>query len=432
MNWRGVFLALTFGGMAAWCGAEETARGAVPRSELRMYADGAEKELRGDILPFWLAHARDRRRGGFVGRINQDMTVEADTARGTLLTARILWTFSAAYRRFHDPEYLAMAQWAYRDLTEHGLDPKFGGLFWSTDPNGRPVMADKHIYDQVFGIYGLSEYYRATDDRTALARAIALYRLVEEKAHDREHGGYFESFDREWHWDAGVQRRIMGDSSPKSQNTHIHILEAYTNLLRVWPDPGLKKNVRELTTLLLTRIINPKTHHLTLFFRDDWTPVSDEVSFGHDIELSWLIVESASVLGEPELLERAKAEAMQMARVTAAQGVDRDGGVFNEANPRRLTNTNKDWWPQAEACVGFLNAYQISGNPGYFADSQHTWDFIQTKGIDRKFGDWYESVARDGAPLVRAKLSVWKCPYHNSRACLQIIKRVEEIEKAER
>lgn len=425
-------------GAAAAAGRPGTERAADPAmraapptgAEVRAYAAAATAELRGDILPFWLRHARDEQRGGFYGRIDQDMTVHADAPRGTLLASRILWTFSAAYQRFGAPEYLQMAQWAYHDLMAHGFDPRYGGLYWTVAPDGAPVQDFKHIYDQAFGIYGLAEYYRVSHDQAALDRAIALYRLIEAKARDPRHGGYFEGFTRDWKHDDGVQRQIMGVPWPKSQNTHIHILEAYTGLLQVWPDPALRESVRQLMNLLLDRIIDPQTHHLILFFRDDWTPVSEERSFGHDIELSWLITEAAAVLGDPALGARARATSLEMARLTAAQGVDRDGGIFNEAGPAGLIDANKDWWPQAEATVGFLNAYQLSGDPAFYADSRRTWAFIEAHMIDRKYGDWYESVTRDGTPRVRAKLSVWKCPYHNTRACLQLIERLDRLASA--
>jgi mannobiose 2-epimerase len=400
-----------------------------PVPDLPAYAAAAEREVRTDILPFWLRHAPDREHGGFVGFVGLDMKPKPDAPRGTLMISRILWTFSAAYRRFHDPKYLEIAQQACRELTTHGFDREQGGLFWSFGPDGRPVETFKHVYDQSFGIYALSELYRTTHDRAALDEAIGLYRLVEQKARDHQHGGYFESFTRNWTRDDAAQRRILGGVGAKSQNTHIHLLEAYTNLLRVWPDPRLRDDLRALLDLMLSRIIDPKTRHLVLYFDETWTPVSDEISFGHDIELSWLAVEAANVLGDPTMQARAKATALEMAAVTLAQGVDPDGGMLNEANSHGLTNTNKDWWPQAEATVGFLNAYQLSGDTRYLAASRHAWDFIEARCIDRKNGDWYESVTRDGTPRnVGSKISVWKCPYHNSRACLEIMERVERIE----
>jgi mannobiose 2-epimerase len=321
-----------------------------------------------------------------------------------------------------------MAHWAYRDLMEHGWDAKHGGLFWSVDPAGVPVETAKHVYDQSFGLYALAEYFRTTHDQAALDRAIAIYRLIEAKARDRKHGGYFESFTRDWQRDDAGQRRILGGTGVKSQNTHIHLLESYTNLFRVWPDAQLRDDLRALLDLMLTKIVDPKSHHLILYFNEDWTPVSDVVSFGHDIELSWLAVEAGTVLGDPALLARAREVALQMALGTAQQGLDADGGVLNEAGPHGITDANKDWWPQAEAAVGFLNAYQLSADPRYFADSRRVWQFIQTKCVDRQNGDWWQSVTRDGQPRPHgAKISTWKCPYHNSRACLELLDRLDEL-----
>ena len=405
------------------------ARSAPPTpADLQALSTGAEKELRGNILPFWLKNSRDRERGGFHGEIDGHMKVDDSAPRGALLTSRILWTFSAAYRRYLDPEYLEMARWACRDLLERFRDREHGGLYWSVTADGKPLDARKQVYGQVFGIYGLSEYYRATGDQPALDEAIALYRVVDRRAHDDKYLGYFDAFTREWARPARDDPSILGSTNvPKSQNSHIHILEAFTNLLRVWPDDGLKARQRELIGLMLTHIVDARTHHLVLFMQEDWTPIGEEYSYGHDIELSWLLVEAAEVLGDPAVMERVKPVALALARVTAAQGVDADGGVFNDGNARGPTNTHKDWWSQAEAAVGFLNAYQLSDDPQYFAAARRSWDYIGQKFVDRKNGDWLGSVARDGTPVPYAKQSVWKCPYHNSRACLELIERLEKL-----
>lgn len=389
-------------------------------------AADAERELRENILPFWLEHARDRARGGFVGRIGPDMRVDAAAPRGVLLTSRILWTFSAAEARFRRREYREMADWALEDLMRRGWDPVHGGLFWTVSAGGEPVDGMKHIYGQAFGMYGLSEYYRATRHRPALDRAIEIYRLLESRARDRKNGGYIEAFTRDWRRDDPSGQRTMGGHGPKSQNAHLHMLEAYANLYRAWPDEGLRRDLVALLELILDRIIDPKTHHLGLFFRDDWTKVSTEISFGHDIELSWLMVEAAQAIGDPALLKRVEGEALAIATAALKQGLDTDGAMFNEAGPNGLTNSNKDWWLQAEAVVGFLNAYQLSGDPAFLTASRRTWDFIQAKVVDRVHGDWYEAVSRDGRALERPKLSVWKCPYHNGRACLEIVERAKQ------
>jgi len=414
-------------------------RDRVSLADLQALATGAEKELRENILPFWLAHARAPERGGFHSFVGEDMKVRDDLPRGALLTTRILWTFSAAYRHFPDPSYLAMARSAYADLTAHFIDQEYGGLFWEITPDGKPLDTHKQIYGEVFGIYALSEYYRATGDKGALDQAIAIYRLIEQHAHDSKNGGYFDTLDRKWERAAGQTANLLGEA-PKSQNSHIHILEGFTSLLRSWPDPELKQRQRELIELTMTHIINPKTHHLILFMQDDWTPIGDEISYGHDIELSWLLVEAAEVLGDPDLITRAKQEALAIAAATAAEGIDQDGGVYSEGNPRGPTNMNKEWWEQAESVVGFFNAYRISGNPGDFAHAMNSWNFIQEKLVDRKNGDWHNTLRRDGSPILtftthsgkiisNAKLSVWKCPYHNSRCCLELIDRISELMK---
>jgi len=401
----------------------------VPPAELQALAGAAEQELRGDILPFWLAHARDDR-GGFQGLVEDDLTVRPKAPRGALLTSRILWTFSAAYRQQAKPEYLAMAQAAYRDLARF-RDPEAGGLFWSLRADGRPLDTHKQIYGQAFGVYALAEYHRATGDQAALQESIALYRLIEAKARDRVNGGYFDEFSRTWGAPDRKHRSVLGGpNAPKSQNTLLHLLEAYTALARVWPDPGLHRALHDLLSVMLDRVVNPATHHLMLYQDAAWTPLVTDISFGHDIEFSWLAVEAAEVLGEPELLARVRAEAVAVARVTLAQGVDADGGVCNEAGPQGLTDTRKDWWPQAEACVGFLNAYQLTGDRQWFDAARHTWGFIQAKVVDHERGEWRQSVARDGSYTPQPKLNFWKCPYHNSRACLELMERLESLAKA--
>jgi cellobiose epimerase len=418
-----------------------TAAPAVGAGELSSLSADAERELRGNILPFWLKNARDREHGGFHAFVGEDMSVRDDLPRGALLTSRILWTFSAAYRLYRDPEYLEMARWAYRDLADRFTDKDDGGLFWTVRGDGQPADAHKQIYVQVFGIYGLSEYYRATGDVGALQRAIAIYGLIEKNAHDGVNGGYFDALTRDWKRQDTPRGNLLGDA-PKSQNSHIHILEGFTNLLRVWPDEGLRQRQRELIELTMARIIDPRTHHLVLFMKDDWTPIGDAVSYGHDIELSWLLVEAAGVLGDRQVLARARAVAVQIAEATNAQGVDTDGGVYNEGGPGGPTNTNKEWWEQAESAVGFLNAYQISGDPAYFADAQRSWHFIQDRLVDRVHGDWYNTLRRDGTPIVdfrtrdgrtfpSAKISLWKCPYHNSRSCMELIERCRALGSGE-
>ena len=398
----------------------------IPIPELTALSKSAEQELRGDILPFWLKYTRNEENGGFFGQIDADMTVRKDSPRGALLTCRILWTFSAAYRAYPQPSYLEMARWAYRDLVDHFWDKESGGLFWTITADGRPLDTQKLVYLQVFGIYSLAEFYRATNEGSALDEAIAIYGLVEKHARDNRYGGYFDALDRKWDRLAAGQRNPLGNA-PKSQNSHIHILEGYTNLLRVWPDAGLRATQGALIDVVIRRLIDPRTHHLILFTNEDWTPVSEAVSYGHDIELSWLLVEAANGLGDPALLARVRPISLDIARVTLAEGVDADGGVINEGGPHGYTDTGKDWWPQAEAAVGFLNAYQLSRDPRFFEASRRSWDFIGARFIDRAHGDWIEKVKRDGTPIPRPKVTLWKCPYHSGRSCLELTGRLREL-----
>jgi mannobiose 2-epimerase len=405
--------------------AEESPK-SVPAAQLSALSTSAERELTGDILPFWLKYTRNPANGGYYGLIRADMTIKKDSPRGALLTSRVLWTFSKAYRTYHDPAYLEMATWAYHDLVDHFIDPESGGLFWTITADGKPLGAFKQIYGQAFGIYALAEYNMATGNKEALNQAIAIYRLIELNARDRMNGGYYDALDRQWKRPEAGEKNLLGDA-PKSQNSHIHILEGYTNLLRAWPDPGLLANQHELIEVTITHIINPRTHHLILFMKDDWTPTSEDVSYGHDIELSWLLVEAANVVGDPELVARVKPISLAIAHATLAEGVDPDGGVLNEGGPHGYTNTGKDWWPQAEAAVGFMNAYQLSGDPIFFRASQHSWEFIQAKMVDRVHGDWIETVHRDGSPVSTPKVTLWKCPYHSSRSCFELVERIKDL-----
>ena len=391
------------------------------------FAQRAERELRSNILPFWLRYAPDPTAGGFYGMVKDDLMAVKSAPRGSLLTCRILWTFSAAYRRYHDPAYLGMARRAFDDLVARFWDDQNGGLYWTAGADGKPLNTSKQIYDQVFGIYALSEYYRVTQDPAVLERAIALYRLVEKHAHDPVNGGYFEVFSKDWRRERPA-KSVVNLVSTKSQNTHLHVMEAYTNLLRVWPDEGLKANQRALLELMVTRIYDGQSHHLRLFLADDWTPRSAGFSYGHDIEAAWLMTEAARVLGDSGLIDRTRRLAVEIAETTLKEGVDRDGGVFNEGDAGGVTDTSKDWWPQAEAVVGFLEAYQISGDKRFFAAAVQSWVFIDKHLVDHERGEWFQSVSRDGVAVRRQpKISLWKCPYHNSRSCLEVIERMATL-----
>ncbi len=390
------------------------------------YAARIEADLRENILPFWIKYSVDHR-GEFIGAMTNDLIVDRAAERGALLTSRILWTFAAAYRHYRDPADLAMADRAYADLTKNFLDRIHGGFFWSIDAEDRVLRDRKQVYGQAFAIYALSEYHRATGKQAPLEEAIAVFRLIENHAADRRHGGYFEAYSREWKPIADQRLSAIDLNEPKSQNTHLHVMEAYTNLLRVWPDAGLRRAQSELLEIMLTRIVNPATGHLGLFFAENWTLRSTKISYGHDIEAAWLLTEAAEVLQNPALLARIHPLAIKIADVTLAEGIDSDAGIFNEGGPSGITDTNKEWWPQAEAVVGFLNAHQLSADPRHLEAALRTWDFIEARLIDRQHGEWFRGVTRDGAVLPELKIGFWKCPYHNGRTGLEAVARLRAI-----
>ncbi|HTL68775.1 MAG TPA: AGE family epimerase/isomerase [Lacunisphaera sp.] len=392
---------------------------------LAAVADRIEADLRGNILPFWIEHVADRPRGTFRGALTNDLVPDDDAERGALLTSRILWTFAAAFRAWREPAHLAMADFAQADLMGRFHDGRYGGFFWSVSADGAVRRDRKQVYGQAFAIYALAEYYAATGRRTPLDHAIATFRLLERHARDRRHGGYFEAFARDWSPIADVRLSDADQNDPKSQNTMLHVMEAYTNLLRAWPDAELRAALAELVGVMLDRVVDPATSHLRLFFAEDWTPHSDRISYGHDIEASWLLMEATAVLGDPALVARARRLAVRIADVTLAEGVDADGGVFNLGSPAGLVDMNKEWWPQAEAVVGFLNAYDVSGDERHLSAAVRTWEFIEHHLIDRARGEWFRGVTRDGRVLDSfAKVGFWKCPYHNGRMGLEAVRRL--------
>lgn len=396
-------------------------------TSLQSLSDKANAELKGDILPFWIKNTPDHQRGGFYGLITDDMKVIKDAPRGMLLTARILWTYSSAYRRFHDAQYLELATWAYKDLESRFTDREFGGYLWATKADGTPIQTEKQIYGHSFAIYGLSEYYRATGDKTALNRAIELYRLIEQHSRDRKNGGYFDAFSRDWK-PVEIALGSPGPGFAKSQNTTLHLMEAYANLLRAWPDEGLRKDLKDVIQVMITKILDPKTGHLILFQDADWTPRSDTRSFGHDIEANWLLTDAAEAVGDPEFLKVVNKTSLALAELTLAEGMDKDGSLFYESTPKGISDDQKEWWAQVEAIVGYINAYQISGDPKFLKAINPIWDFCDKYLIDHKNGEWYFRVDNKHRVVRRStKVSMWKCPYHNSRACMEIVERLQAI-----
>ncbi|EGF54133.1 AGE family epimerase/isomerase [Bacteroides fluxus] len=383
-----------------------------------------EEELVTDILPFWIKKMTDTANGGFYGRITGREILIPEAEKGAVLNARILWTFSSAYRILKKDEYLVTATRAKRVIIDDFYDKEYGGVFWSLDCKGRPLDTKKQIYALGFAIYGLSEYYRATGDEEALDYAIRLFESIEEHSFDSVKNGYCEALTREWGEIADMRLSDKDENERKTMNTHLHILEPYTNLFRVWKDQRLKGQLRNLIGIFTDKILNMKTGHLELFFNDDWVSKYRIVSYGHDIEASWLIHEAALVLGDRTVLEKIE-PLVEYIAAASDEGLAPDGSLIYETFPGKdKTDTERHWWVQAENVVGHANLYQYFGDEVAMRKALRCWEFIKRHLIDYKNGEWYWSVRSDGSiNTADDKAGFWKCPYHNGRMCMEIIER---------
>ena len=396
------------------------------KNKLVLFKKEMQDVLTGNILPFWIDKMVDHENGGFYGRIDGHENLHADAEKGGILNARILWTFSAAYRVLGKSEYLEMATRAKDYIIAHFIDREYGGTYWSLDYKGNPKDTKKQFYAIGFMIYGLSEYVRATGDKEALYYAIQLFECIEEHSLDVIYNGYIEACTREWGEIADMRLSDLDANYPKSQNTHLHIIEPYANLYRVWKDERLEKALRNMINIFTDKILNPETNHLDLFFEKDWTRGAGHLeSYGHDIECSWLMHEAALVLGDAEVLKKVE-EIVPLVAKTSEKGLNPDGSMIHEANlDTGHVDDDLHWWVQAEAVVGFYNIYQHFGDESALDKSLQCWQYIKDNLIDYEGGEWYWSRRPDGTlNLDDDKAGFWKCPYHNGRMCLEIIERI--------
>ncbi|HEX2927971.1 MAG TPA: AGE family epimerase/isomerase [Ruminiclostridium sp.] len=387
-----------------------------------------ERELRDDILKFWMDYAVDNENGGFYGFISSDLTILREHAKASVLNARLLWTFSKAYNIYKEEKYLFMAQRAYDYIINFFIDKENSGIYWHLDYKGNVLNSKKQTYAIAFTIYGLSEFYLATGRKEVLHKAIELYNAIEAHASDKVNKGYYEA--RTIDWQPLDDNTMSTDDTYicKSMNTHLHILEAYTGLYRVWKDESIKASLKQIIDITINHIFDPENNRFRLFLDDNWNPVSDIISFGHDIEGSWLLYEAAVVLGDEELIGKTREISVKMAEKVYQTGVDRkNGGLFYEQDGDIL-HDYKDWWPQAEAVVGFANAYQLSGQDYFITEAFNMWDFIKAHIIDKVHGEWFWGTTADGAGITKEeKVGPWKCPYHNSRMCFELIQRFKKM-----
>jgi cellobiose epimerase len=384
------------------------------------------KESFDNILNFWIQNTLDLEYGGFIGKMDFEGTIHPKVEKGGVLNARILWTFSAAYNFTKNEEYLKIAERAYHYIQNYFRDTKNGGVYWSVNFEGNPLSTRKQIYGQAFTIYGLAEFYKATKNTEALDFAKELFYLIEKYSFDQQQGGYFEAFSKDWTLLDDLRLSEKDRNDPKTMNTHLHVLEAYATLYKVWQDETLAQQVRNLLTIFSDKIINSENNHLKLFFDKNWVSTAQSISFGHDIEAAWLLQEAAEVLHDEDLITKFKQIAVLMADATT-EGLQTDGSLIHEFDPStNHQDTHREWWVEAEAMVGFLNAYQITKDEKYLTIINNLWDFTKKHLIEPQKGEWIWGVYQDYTPMKNEdQVGFWKCPYHNARACMEILKRIE-------
>jgi len=401
------------------------------KKDIETFQKRVRSELYENIIPFWQKYTVDEEFGGFAGHVGRDLVKDKHAGKGLILNARILWTFAAMYRFDNKPEYLELAKRAYDYLNRYFLDNKFGGVFWMVDYRGQCADDSKKIYGQAFYIYALAEYYLATKDAGALDRANEMFELIEKHSFDKVNTGYCEVCNRDWSVAEGARLSDKDMNEKKSMNNHLHVIESYTNLYRCEHKPVVAEKILGLINNFTKHIIDRKTFHFNHFFDELWRPKSDSYTFGHDIEGSWLLYEAAEILERPAIKKAVADIALEMAEVVLKEGIDKDGGLLYEGRGGQIINSDKEWWPQAEAVVGFLNAYQLSGREEFFKAALNCWDFIERCIVDREGGEWFMKTSWDGTPnLTDYKVGEWKCSYHNTRMCIEVINRLSAISKA--
>ncbi len=395
-----------------------------PNSRLLELKREISEDLTGNLLPYWSLTMPDTVNGGFYGRVDANEQVYPDAEKGGILNARILWTFSSAYRIFQDSTYLQVANYAKNYIVKHFLDEKYGGAYRTVNMKGEPADMRKHTLTESYFIYAFAEYYRVTGDQEALDIAIEIFELLEKYALDKDLNGYYEVFTRNWERSHDL---LLGENSPEDEKTmitHLHLVEAYAGLYRVWPEERMEERLSNILNIFNDKIVDKETSHLIYFLDRNWNATTQIDSYGHDIEGAWLIVEAARLLEDPDLLEEVEKLSIRIADA-AHEGIEPDGSMLTEKDlSTGHVVTIRSWWEQAESIVGYLNAYEITGDESYLNISIDSWSYIKKYFIDKKNGGWYALVSESGEPAGRDKANFWTCPYHNGRMGMEVIERI--------
>ncbi len=382
-------------------------------------------QLAEGIIPFW-ENLRDDEYGGYYGLLTFDLALDKKAVKGCILNNRITWFFSNAYTLLKDPRLLEEARHGYEFLRDHCLDRENGGVYWSMTYDGKPQDTTKHTYNQAFCIYALSSYYEASKDREALEEAYRLFRLIEEKCTDDL--GYLEAFTVDFRPESNEKLSENGVMAEKTMNTLLHVFEAYTELYRVDRSEEVGERLRWILDTFAQKIYNPELRRQEVFFDREYHTLIDLYSYGHDIETSWLINRGVEVLGDPEYMEKM----LPITEVLAdnVKKVAFDGRSLANECDKGVVNTDRIWWVQAETVIGFLEAYEKHPErKDYLEAAEAEWSFIRDFVIDHREGsEWFYAVDPEGNPdpAKRPIVEAWKCPYHNGRMCIEVIRRLSK------
>lgn len=392
---------------------------------MAMYAfvNEIEKHLKEELIPFWEG-LKDSEHGGYYGYKGYDLKTDMQYEKGCILNSRILWFFSNAYMLLGKEHLKEAADHAYKFMMDYCMDKEYGGVFWSVTYDGKIKDDIKHTYNQAFAIYALSSYYDAVKDENALKTAKELFELIEEKCTDEQ--GYLEAFSRTFEPAGNDKLSENGVMADKTMNTLLHVFEAYTELYRVCGDERVAARLRFMLDVFKDKIFNENIGRQEVFFDKDYNTLIDLYSYGHDIETAWLIDRGLLVLGD----EKYNKMLAPVTRTLAQNIYERafvNNSVLTEAE-NGVNDVVRVWWVQAESIVGFINEGQKPGDGAkYFEAAGQIWEYIKTYFIDKRDGsEWFWSVNEDGSPTKKPIVEPWKCPYHNGRMCIEVIRRMKQ------
>ena len=411
-----------------------------PGEELLQYRNIFEKELH-NILSYWIKHSIQKNEKGFYGAVDIEGNPVAGAPKSSVLNARILWTFSEAAKMFGREKYAEVARKAFHVVTHDFADKEYGGYYMSLDDHDQPLDTIKHTYAQAFVLYSLSKFYELYPSPELLQKLNDDFTFLEDKTKVRRLPGYFEAFTREWN--PLAENRMADHNEPRSMNTHLHLLEAYAAYYKATGNEQAGRRLKELLNLFIEKIIRPNGH-LGIFFDDHFNETDQSkaiCSFGHDIEASWLLWEAAGISEDKEILAKMKPLSIKMLDAVDRVGVDKDGGMFLESTRYGShLRTNKHWWLQAETLIGFMNGFELTSDIKYWNKVKLTWYFIDRYLIDHKHGEWFTKLNRLGVPYLTEpeddpspyyrndwKIDPWKAPYHNGRAMMELIRRIDNL-----